>query len=95
MGRTVFRAEFDPRREFVTRQDFLFDGKPYVVGQAIDKGRFTTRRLRQLYDVRRIEFAPEVPASKPRVEPLPPAPPLATQRYRPRNPLARRKLELT
>lgn len=96
MGR-AFREEFDPRRDFVVRESFTFDGKLHAAGALLDKGRFPLRRLRQLYDVRRIEFASGASERRPlpQVEPLLPGSEVAAQaRYRPRSLLTRRKVVL-
>ena len=63
-----FREDFDRERNFVATRPFVFGGQSYLPGQLIDKTLFTVRRLRQLYDMRNLEFynAP-VPVTQPKV----------------------------
>lgn len=58
-----FREDFDRDRSFVVSRPFVFGGQSYIPGQTIDKSLFTVRRLRQLYDMRSLEFftPPTVP----------------------------------
>jgi hypothetical protein len=59
-----FRADFDRRRDFVATRDFLYDSVSYIPGQRIDKTQFSDRRLRQLYDQRRIGYPEQLPTLK-------------------------------
>lgn len=87
--RPFFREEFDQRRDFVVRRSYTFNGRRYEPGHQLtleEKVGYTPRRLRQLYDMRLLEYAPEispppldlakitVPVMRPRVEPEPPKP---------------------
>lgn len=58
MGR-LFREDFDRERDFVALHGFTFSGRGYVPGQPIFKQDFTVRRLRQMYDLRRIGYESE------------------------------------
>lgn len=58
MGR-LFREDFDRERDFVALHGFTFSGRGYVPGQPIFKQDFTVRRLRQMYDLRRIGYEAE------------------------------------
>lgn len=53
-----FREEFDRDREFVAVRPFKWNGKPINVNDPIDKGLFTLRKLRQLYDLRNLTMVP-------------------------------------
>lgn len=61
--RAPYRGRFDISREFVARRGFR--GGPGFVqaGDAIDKGDFTHRRLRQLYEARIIKYPEETPGA--------------------------------
>ena len=52
------REEFNRAREFVVTRSFVFAARGYVPGQPFDKTAATSRRLRQLYDQRKIAMAP-------------------------------------
>jgi len=69
-----FREDFDRERAFKALVVFTFDGKGYVPGQSIDKGRFSVRRLRQLYDMRRIGYEAVTHVNNVVVLPPPPEP---------------------
>ena len=64
MARLAPRLErFDRDFEFVANKPLLVNGVPVAVGQPIDKSKFTTRRLRQLYEwryIRRVELPVKV-----------------------------------
>lgn len=55
-----FREDFDRRRDFVTLREMSIRGQIILPGESINKTLFTDRRLRQLYDQRRIGYAPRV-----------------------------------
>lgn len=64
-----FREGFDRGREFAATRNFKYAGVDYTPGQAIEKGAFTDRRLRQLYDHRQIEMLPISQSFYEKVEP--------------------------
>lgn len=74
MAGRFFRADFDRDREFVVRRSIRINGELFDDGQALDKTAFTVRRLRQLYDSRTIDYAPEAATTGQREGP-PPIPP--------------------
>jgi hypothetical protein len=55
-----FRADFDRSQEFYVARGFTFNGAGFQPGQVIDKSQFSVRRLRQLYDLRKINQRPPV-----------------------------------
>lgn len=55
MKQRVFLRKFDPTLDYVAaKTNFSAGGKQIPVGEKIDKDSFSTRRLRQLYEWRRI-----------------------------------------
>ena len=54
-----FRPEFDRNREFVVNRELTVGGRKLPPGHPLDKTHFTVRRLRQMYDLRIVGFAPE------------------------------------
>lgn len=54
----IFREDFDREREFVAARSFTLNGVKLSPGQPIDKSACSVRRLRQLYDLRQIDFVP-------------------------------------
>jgi hypothetical protein len=64
-----FREDFNRERDFVVKVGFVFNGKFLAPGFAVDKSSFTVRRLRQMYDQRRIDYA----STTVEPEPTPPA----------------------
>jgi hypothetical protein len=83
-----FREDFDRNRDFVVARDFTFAGQRFVSGsKVIDKNLFTLRRLRQLYDMRNLAYAPSgTTFVQPEVAPK-------VERYRPK--IERRRLGVT
>ena len=65
MAHRLFRENFDRDRDFVALRGFVFSAQAHVPGQRIDKGQFTVRRLRQLFDARCIGY-PEESSKAPR-----------------------------
>jgi hypothetical protein len=74
-----FREDFDRRREFVVTREFTFAGQRLLVGQRVNKATFTDRRLRQLYDLRYLQFDTVA-----RPAPVAPSQPSRVVRYRSR-----------
>lgn len=60
------REEFDRSRDFIVTRPLRIDGKDLDSGQPFDKTLTTTRRLRQLYDGRKIHMAPAERTAKPK-----------------------------
>lgn len=54
---------FDRARDFTVVRPFTLDGRALAPGEAFDKSLLTTRRLRQLFDQRRLAMAPKLTAS--------------------------------
>ena len=48
----ALREEFDRKRDFIVAKPVTLSGKHFQRGEAFDKGKVTTRLLRQLYDTR-------------------------------------------
>lgn len=64
MARLAGRLErFSRDFDFVVHKPMLVNGQKWTLGQPVDKSKFTTRRLRQLYEWRHIRrvVAPVVP----------------------------------
>lgn len=57
----ALRTEFSPDREFVVSspRGLIVGSTLYKTGAAFDRSLVTTRLLRQLYDARQLEYAPE------------------------------------
>lgn len=62
----VKRATFEAAGPFVARVAFPFDGETFFAGDVFPHGMVSFRKLRQLYDCRRINFAddPTTPNTK-------------------------------
>ena len=58
------REEFNRAREFIAARVFTMSGVDHQPGDPIDKTLATTRTLRQLYDLRRIDMLPPEAVSK-------------------------------
>lgn len=80
MARSIWRAKFDERYEFVARRPLRFTERTFLVGETVDKEIVNPRRLRQLYESRYIDIvrvpddAPTLPSAS---APEPPAADLA------------------
>lgn len=74
-----FREDFDRERTFVVAREFTYGGTRFVSGQAVDKGLFTVRRLRQLYDMRHIQYGTATPVAPPQPSTR------RVERYRPKD----------
>ncbi len=55
-NRRNFRPPFDPDRNFITSKAMAVSGKRLGPGDPFDKASVTSRRLRQLYEQRTIQF---------------------------------------
>lgn len=64
-GGRMFRQEFDRNRDFVVRRSFKANGRQLPDGHPLDKSEFTVRRLRQLFDMRAIDYPPDLEAGPP------------------------------
>ena len=64
MSSRFFREDFDRRRDFIATRSFKYDGVDYTPGRALDKSKFSDRRLRQLYDMRNIGYPEQLPTLK-------------------------------
>lgn len=53
---SIWNKKFDRNDEFVVRRGFVLNGSAMNSGDAIDKSQLSDRRLRQLYDTRRVEI---------------------------------------
>lgn len=56
---------FDRDDEFIVKRQLKVQGKIFQIGDRLDKSLLTTRRLRQLYELRNLEAAPPDPNQKP------------------------------
>lgn len=62
---------FDASRDFVAQTNFRADGSIWLRKQPFDKGRVNERVLRQLYEARKIAYAPDQPDLDPNPLDLP------------------------
>jgi len=56
------RPVYDPHGHYIARVDFSFNGVSVKAGDTFNKGKLTDRKVRILYDARRIEL--HMPAPK-------------------------------
>lgn len=56
---------FDRNNEFIVKRELKIQGQVFRNGDPLDKSSLTTRRLRQLYELRSIVAAPPDPNKKP------------------------------
>lgn len=60
-GTRNFRPPFDPRCTFVWTRGAIVSGQPVARHDPVDPASVTPRKMRQLYDTRWIELAPDSP----------------------------------
>ncbi len=59
------RPVYDPHGHYIARVDFSFNGVSVKAGADFNKGKLTDRKVRILYDARRIELYTPTPKSFP------------------------------
>lgn len=64
------RPPFDPRCEFTYSRSMQVGGGPVTAGGKVDKAALDPRRLRQMYDARRVQYAPGQRPGRPAPKPL-------------------------
>jgi hypothetical protein len=64
-------GKFDPNAKFVAARVMTFDGLKLEPGDAIDVSNMGRTRIRQLFEARRIKFAPAPAEQKPVVSQTP------------------------
>lgn len=66
MARTPIALKpFDRNADFLVKRELKIQGRIFRVGDPLDKTLLTTRRLRQLYELRNLVVAPPDPNKKP------------------------------
>lgn len=65
-----YRPPFDPRCEFTYSQPMQVSGGAVLAGEQVNKAAFDPRRLRLMYEGRRIQYAPGQKPGKPAPRPL-------------------------
>lgn len=64
MAKIPPREPFNPERSFVLTRPLTINGKAFALHEPFDKTLVTARRLRQMYDSRRLAISPEAPVKK-------------------------------
>lgn len=65
-----YRPPFDPRCEFAYSRSMQVGGGAVLAGEQVNKAVFDPRRLRLMYEGRRIQYAPGQKPGKPAPRPL-------------------------
>lgn len=74
MPRTsIWQKPFDPEAQFIAARDITIAGRDIKKGEPLESGLLDTRRIRQLYDMRRVTMADTPMRQRP--DPTPPDPP--------------------